>query len=64
MREALAYSLIVGMSAAFLWHFSNIARFGGQFIQEPSLVILAFEIVMLCSIFVFGVVSLIKLCRR
>ena len=63
MREVLAYCMIMGMSAAFLWHFSNIARFGTHLIQEPSPVILALEILLFCAVFIFGLVSLINKSR-
>ena len=64
MREALAYILIYSMAAAFLWHFSNIVRFGTHIIQEPSLIILVSEIVLFCAILTFGVVSFVRLLRR
>ncbi len=63
MREALSYSLVIGMSVAFLWHFCLIAKQGTVIIQEPILAILASEIIMLCAILVFGIVSLVKLLR-
>jgi len=63
MREYLAYSMIMGMSAAFLWHFSNIIRFGSHYIREPNLVILSTEIVFLCACFTFALLSVIKLLR-
>jgi len=63
MREGLAYSMVIGMSVAFIWHFSRIAKHGNVIIQEPHPVMLAFEIIMLCAFLVFGMVSLIKLLR-
>jgi len=64
MREGLAYSMVIGMSAAFLWHFGNIARFGTHLIQEQNSIILTSEIVMLCAVFIFGLVSFVELLRR
>lgn len=63
MIEGLAYGMIIGMSAAFLWFFSNIARYGTHLIQEPNVIVLVLEIVFLFTIFVFGVVRLINLLR-
>lgn len=63
MREGLSYGMVMGMSAAFLWHLSNIAKFGTHLIQEPSLAVLALEILLLCAVFLFGSVSLINCLR-
>jgi len=53
-RDEIASSLIMGMSLAFLWHFSNIWRYGSHTIQEPSRTVLIMEIVGLVLIFLFG----------
>jgi hypothetical protein len=60
MKHALAASMILGMSLAFLWHFSYIVRLGKHTIQEPSPIILATEIVGLLFIFGYGCWYLVK----
>jgi len=64
MREGLAYGMVIGMSAAFLWHFGCIVRQGTVIIQEPNLAILVSEMILLSVIFVYGIASLTKILRR
>ena len=64
MREGIAYGMTMGMSAAFLWHFSNIIRFGSHYIHEPNIIILSSEIVFFFACFTFTLINLIKLIRR
>lgn len=47
--------VIIGLSAALLWHFSNIWRYGQYLVGEPNLVIRSLETVGLLTIPVFGV---------
>ena len=47
-------SLVMGLSAAFLWHFSNIWRYGDVLIREPVVVIRVLETVGLGLILLFG----------
>jgi len=63
MKIALASASIMGMSSAFLWHFSNILRYGQHVIQEPNIVILWSEIGLLIGVFLFGVYLLSEALR-
>lgn len=60
LTEALNKGLIMGMSAALLWHFYQIWTQGKFYIQEPNIVILTLETIMLAGIFIYAVVSLGK----
>jgi len=62
--EVISNTLVVGMSAALLWHFSNIWRYGQHLIQEPNIIILSLETAMLLLIFAFGVYKLVGDFRR
>lgn len=53
-RDVIASGVIMDMSLAFLWHFSNIWRYGSHTIQEPSVPVLIMEIGGLVLIFLFG----------
>ena len=57
-------SLIIGMSLALLWHFSNIVRYGSHLIQEPNTAILTGEVILLSSILVFGLWSAVRMFRK
>lgn len=54
MKHLLADALVIGMSAALLWHFSNIWRYGEHLIGEPNVFIRSAETGMLLGILVFG----------
>ena len=58
MKDLIADTLIVGQSAALLWHFSNIWRYGQYLIAEPNIMIRALETTGLLVIFGFGVAKL------
>ncbi len=62
--ELAESALLMGMSAAFLWHFSNILRLGSHFIQEPHMPILLFEISFLLGVFGFGCWRYVRLVRK
>jgi len=64
MKEVIGDSLVIGMSVALLWHFSNIWRYGQHLIQEPNIIILSLETAMLLIIFAFGVYKLVGDFRR
>jgi len=64
MKEVISDSLVMGMSAALLWHFSNIWRYGQHLIQEPNIIILSLETAMLLIIFAFGVYKFVGDFRR
>jgi len=59
MRVYLLSILVMGLSLSFLWHFSNIIRFGTYLIHEPSKPVLYSEIAVMCSIFVVGVICFV-----
>jgi len=62
--EVIGDSLVIGMSAALLWHFSNIWRYGQHLIQEPNIIILSLETAVLLLILAFGVFRLVVDFRR
>lgn len=55
MKDIIADGVIIGMSAAFLWHFSNIWRYGQYLVGEPNILIRSLETAGLLAILVFGV---------
>ena len=55
LKHVIADILIIGLSAALLWHFSNIWRYGEYLIGEPNILIRSVETAVLLSIFVFGI---------
>jgi hypothetical protein len=63
-KNIMADSMLVGLSLAFLWHFSNIWRYGQYLAQEPNIIIRSLETVMLLVILVFGVSRLVGDFRR
>jgi len=48
-------TLIIGLSAALLWHFSNIWRYGQYLAGEPNIAIRSLETAGLLFILAFGV---------
>lgn len=54
-KHLIADAIIIGMSAALLWYFSNIWRYGQYFAVEPNIVIRSLETVVLLAILVFGI---------
>jgi len=60
VRRVIASGLVIGLSSALLWHFSNIWRYGKHFIQEPNTPIFITETAFLVVIWAFGFYSLIK----
>ena len=59
-KNLIVNTLIIGLSTALLWHFSNIWRYGNHLIGEPNIVILSVETVGLLLILVFGVIKWIS----
>jgi hypothetical protein len=55
MKQAIVYGVIIGMSAALLWHFVNIWRYGQYLVGEPNITIRSLETALLLVILVFGV---------
>ena len=55
LKDLIADGVIIGMSLALLWYFSNTWRYGQHLIQEPDIVILSLETAGLLLILAFGV---------
>jgi len=55
IREIIIDALLIGMSSALLWHFSNIWRYEKHFIAEPNIWIRSIETVGLLIILIFGI---------
>ena len=64
MKNAIYNALIVGLSGALLWHFSNIWRYEQYLIAEPNIVIRSLETVALLIILVFGIGKYISDLKR
>lgn len=64
IRELITDLIIISQSAFLLWHFSNIWRYGSYLVEEPNLIILILETVLLLLIFTFGVSRYISNLRR
>jgi len=64
VKDLVLDAVVIGLSAAFLWHFSNIWRYGQHLIQEPNIVILSLETAGLLLILAFGVSKCISDLRR
>ena len=60
LKNLIADGVIIGMSVALLWHFSNIWRYGQLLVQEPDIVIRSLETAGLLLILVFGVSKFIS----
>jgi len=50
----------MALSAALLWHFSNIWRYGQHLIEEPNVIIRGLETAGLLGIFIFGATKYIS----
>jgi len=59
MKTCIIDTLVIGLSAALLWHFSNIWRYGQHLIQEPNTIVLTLETAGLLLILGFGVIKLV-----
>ena len=55
IQDIIVDAVIIGMSTAFLWHFSNIWRYGQYLVGESNIVIRSLETVGLLAILVFGI---------
>ncbi len=60
IQDFFANTLVVGLSCALLWHFSNIWRYGQYLIQEPNMAILLVETAMLLIILGFGIAKFLR----
>lgn len=64
MRYAISNGLIIGLSVALLWHFSNIWRYGQYVVGEPNIVIRSLETAGLVAILIFGISNFISNMKR
>ena len=67
IKDIIADGVIIGMSAAFLWHFSNIWRYGQYLVGESNIVIRSLETAGVLVILGFGIskyVSDLKAVKR
>jgi hypothetical protein len=48
-------TVVIGLSAALLWHFSNIWRYGQHLVGEPNIAIRSLETAGLLLILAFGI---------
>ena len=63
IKYSIAYGAIIGMSAALLWHFSAIWRYGQYLVGEPNILIRSLETVALLALLVFGINGFIGMLR-
>ena len=63
MREWLTNTIIIGLSIAFLLHFSLMAIYGKILIQEPNHYILITEMVMMIGFIAFAIYNMTKIRR-
>ena len=64
MKNAISNGIIMGMSIALLWHFSNIWRYGQHLIGEPNILIITLETAGLLVILAFGVGKFVSDLKR
>lgn len=64
IKDFIVDVVIISMSASFLWHFSNIWRYGQHLVGEPNIVIRSLETAWFLFIFAFGVGKCIRDIKR
>lgn len=64
MQRYLTCMMVIGMSSAFLWHFSNIWIKGEHLIQEPARWFLILETISIVVILLFGLYRAKKELKR
>lgn len=64
VKDLVLDSAVIGLSAALLWHFSNIWRYGQHLVGEPNIAIRSLETGGLLLILAFGVSKYISDLRR
>ncbi len=57
-------SIVIGLSVALLWHFSNIWRYGQHLIREPNITILIIETGFLLLVLTFGILKCMHDAKR
>ena len=55
VKDLVLDTVVIGLSAAWLWHFSNIWRYGQHLVGEPNIAIRSLETAGLLIILAFGV---------
>ena len=55
VKDLVLDATVVGLSAALLWHFSNIWRYGQYLVGEPNIAIRSLETAGLLLILAFGI---------
>lgn len=64
IRDLIGNAALIGMSAALLWHFSNIWRYGQHMVGEPNMAVRSLETAGLLAILIFGLSRYIGSLRR
>jgi len=64
VKDLALDAVIIGLSAALLWHFSNIWRYGQYLVAEPNIAIRSLETAGLLLILAFGVSKYISDLRK
>jgi len=64
VKDLITDVLIISLSAALLWHFSNIWRYGEYLVGESNIIIRSLETAGLLFILGFGVSKYINDLRR
>jgi len=64
IKDVIRDAMIIGLSGALLWHFSNIWRYGQYLVGEPNIAIRSLETAGLLVIFVFGISKYISGVKR
>jgi len=64
VKDLITDVLIISLSAALLWHFSHIWRYGEYLVGESNIIIRSLETLGLLFIFAFGVSKYINDLRR
>jgi hypothetical protein len=64
VKDVVHNAVIIGLSGALLWHFSNIWRYGQYLVGEPNIAIRSLETAGLLVIFIFGISNYISGIKR
>ena len=56
--------LLMAVTITWLYPFYCIARWGTHLVQEPNLIILYVEIAFFSTIFLFGLIGFLRVCRE
>jgi len=64
VRNIIVDGLVMALSAALLWHFSNIWRYGQYLAEEPNVIVRSLETAGLLGIFIFGTTKYISDFKR